>query len=171
MLNLAPLIVALASLAATSASPVDKRAPAAHAVGLGWNQNSGKQAAAFQNVTGSKFSWYYNWDLNGFNYMGNLEYVPIVWGSGSVSSVSAASKNWASGSYVLSFNERESQYSCPRVLCLTSQPISRATTEGRKSPRVTHRPCTSSGLRLWPPARTSSLVRPQLLAAAAHGLT
>ncbi|EIW71947.1 hypothetical protein TREMEDRAFT_58092 [Tremella mesenterica DSM 1558] len=76
------------------------------AVGLAVDSSSG-QLSAFKSVSGSKLSWYYNWGLSptGSGADG-LEFVPMVWGTGSTSGLAAAAKSWPAGTkYVLSFNE------------------------------------------------------------------
>ncbi|KAK4688157.1 hypothetical protein P7C73_g1968, partial [Tremellales sp. Uapishka_1] len=72
------------------------------AIGVGWNADSGSQMSSFTNL-----SWYYNWGYTpSSNTDSSIEYVPQVWGSGSVDGVAAAESSWPSGTnYILSFNE------------------------------------------------------------------
>jgi len=56
--------------------------------------------------------WYTNWSPKAADYA--VEFVPMVWGSGSVPEVKAAMGSWPSGTkYVLSFNERKSNHCRP----------------------------------------------------------
>ena len=78
------------------------------AVGLGWNDESGTNIESFLSVPGSKLSWYYNWALTPTSSASGLEFIPQVWGSGSIAGLKAAKPSWPAGTeYVMSFNERE----------------------------------------------------------------
>ncbi len=101
--------------ATTPASAPDSAAALSergNAVGIGWNAQSGTNIKSLTGEPGSKLSWYYNWDLPPSPNMAGLEFVPQVWGSGSVPGVKGSDAKWPSGTkYVLSFNERESDVS------------------------------------------------------------
>ncbi len=97
-----------ASLTAAPTSPAGGGGSAGGPVGLGWNGQSGTKVNTFANAPGSKLSWYYDWALTPTSGVSGLEFVPQVWGSGSVAGVAGAAKSWPAGvDYVLSFNERK----------------------------------------------------------------
>ncbi|KAK4688160.1 hypothetical protein P7C73_g1967, partial [Tremellales sp. Uapishka_1] len=91
------------SISKSTASSAAATASSVSPVGLAWNGDSGKDMTPFAGA-----GWYYGWSLttnNGVTTDGK-EFVPMVWGSGSVSSVASDEKTWPSGTkYILSFNE------------------------------------------------------------------
>jgi hypothetical protein len=81
--------------------------PARSEVGLAWNGESGSNIGSFTGTPGSTLSWYYNWALTPGSISG-LEFVPQVWGSGSVNAIKDSMSSWPAGTKaILSFNERE----------------------------------------------------------------
>lgn len=111
-----PPAASSSTAAAPSPSPIPPTAPAPAAnagsnqVGIGWNGQAGTQLKSFM-TDGSKLAWYFDWDVTPTPGADGLEYVPMVWGPGSVPKVAGAVKSWPSGTnYVMSFNERKSGY-------------------------------------------------------------
>jgi hypothetical protein len=73
-------------------------------VGLGWDPK--KNNASMQTYIDAGLQWYTNWSPKAADYA--VEFVPMLWGSGSVPDVKAAMGAWPKTTkYVLSFNERK----------------------------------------------------------------
>ena len=115
---------------------------ASSGVGLGIDATLG-DLTAFTSVSGSKLSWYYNWDLTPTQTDTCLEFVPMVWGSGSADQIAEAVESWGNVKAILSFNERESGQSVSGRLfgqrikkhkrTLTHRPRRRLIRHGRRS--------------------------------------
>ena len=74
-------------------------------VGIGWD--NAKNPGAISSYVDAGLQWWTNWLPQADEYPA-IEYVPMVWGSGSVPQLKTAMEGWPSGTkYVLSFNERE----------------------------------------------------------------
>jgi len=77
-------------------------------VGIGWD--NAKNPGAISSYVDAGLQWWTNWLPQADEYPA-IEYVPMVWGSGSVPQLKTAMEGWPSSTkYVLSFNERESLY-------------------------------------------------------------
>lgn len=105
--------VASSAGSATSASGSTSTGNGASAgsgpVGIGWDPL--KNTGSMQTYVDAGLQWYTNWSPkpNAADYA--VEFVPMVWGSGSVPEVKAAMGSWPTGTkYVLSFNERKSNH-------------------------------------------------------------
>ncbi|KAL7424556.1 hypothetical protein Q5752_000240 [Cryptotrichosporon argae] len=98
---------ALSTQSSAQAATATATGTSSAVVGLGWASTSGTDMQAWLDAAGSRFAWYYNWDLTPSpDASSAVEFVPMVWGSGSVDSVMADEATWPSGtSYILSFNE------------------------------------------------------------------
>jgi len=99
-----PAAIASAS-GATSTSSNGSGAAGSGPVGIGWD--NAKNPGAISSYVDAGLQWWTNWLPQADEYPA-IEYVPMVWGSGSVPQLKTAMEGWPSGTkYVLSFNERE----------------------------------------------------------------
>ena len=93
---------------ATSTGSSGSGAAGSGPVGIGWD--NAKNPGAISSYVDAGLQWWTNWLPQADEYPA-IEYVPMVWGSGSVPQLKTAMEGWPSSTkYVLSFNERESLY-------------------------------------------------------------
>jgi hypothetical protein len=100
------------STAATPSRPAATRRSAAAPAGPGPARTSPKKGVSTWNISGAatalaavRASWYYNWSAGPTNGAGtSAEFVPMIWGTGSVTSGNLA-KAKSSGRTLLGFNE------------------------------------------------------------------
>jgi len=75
-------------------------------VGTGWDKT--KNLGSISSYVDAGLQWWTNWSPQAEEYPA-IEFVPMVWGNGSVPELKGAMGGWPAGTkYVLSFNERES---------------------------------------------------------------
>jgi len=100
----APVATASGTTSASSGGAAAGSGP----VGLGWDP--AKNPASISSYVDAGLQWFTNWLPSAADYPA-IEYVPMVWGSGSVPQLKEAMGGWPAGTtHVLSFNERESTF-------------------------------------------------------------
>jgi hypothetical protein len=94
-----------ASATGSTSSGSGNAAAGSGPVGTGWDP--AKNKASISSYVDAGLQWFTNWSPSSKEYPA-IEFVPMVWGSGSVPDLKAAMGGWPSSTkYVLSFNERE----------------------------------------------------------------
>jgi len=90
---------------ATSTGSSGSGAAGSGPVGTGWDKE--KNPGSIASYVDAGLQWWTNWSPQAEDYPA-IEFVPMVWGNGSVPELKGAMGGWPAGTkYVLSFNERE----------------------------------------------------------------